>query len=277
MALISIILGIMLDRYWSGLKQWQQFDWYSSFSQWLLDKTSPHLHNPTLKYLALLAAPVVITMMLQQMADDWLTLFAFLFAFIVFVYCLGSLEIEQTLETLIKAISDKDEIQRKALIEDITGQSTTDDETMIDDVMQSSMNTIIERLFGVIFWFAILGPVGAVLYRFSQQLQIKYEADPVLSKSCERMMDLLNWIPIRFLSISFAITGHFEGALAAFKENKETDRTQRFLLIDICHGSLEGNDREQQAAYLNAFRGLILRSLIVWLTSIALLTLLGWS
>ena len=277
MALISIILGILIDRHWDGLKQWQHFDWFGRFSQWLLEKTSSHLHNPSLKFLALLALPVLVTMLVQQMADDWLTPLAFLFSLLVFVYCLGSLDVEQTLESLIKAIADNDAVNRNALIEEITGETVSDNETMIDDVMQASMNTIIERLFGVVFWFAILGPVGAVLYRFSQQLLEQYETDPVLGKTAERMLELLNWIPTRFLSISFAITGHFEGALAAYKENKQTDRTQRYLLIDICHGSLEGNQREEQAAYLSAFRGLILRSLIVWLSSIALLTLLGWS
>ncbi len=277
MALISIILGILIDRHWDGLKQWQRFDWFNSFNRWLLEKTSSYLHNPTLKYLALLALPVLATMLVQQMTDDWLSPFSFLFALLVFVYCLGSLDIEQTLESLIKAIADNDAVNRDVLIEEITGESAADDETMIDDVMQASMNTIIERLFGVVFWFAILGPVGAVLYRFSQQMFDQYETDPVLGKTAERMLELLNWIPTRFLSMSFGITGHFEGALAAYKENKETDRTQRFLLIDICHGALEGNQREEKAAYLTAFRGLILRSLIVWLSSIALLTLLGWS
>jgi len=277
MALISIILGILIDRHWDGLKQWQRFDWFSGFNQWLLEKTGSHLHNPSLKFLALLALPVLATMLVQQMADDWLTPFAFLFALLVFIYCLGSLDIEQTLESLIKAIADNDAVNRNALIEEITGESAADDETMIDNVMQASMDTIIERLFGIVFWFAILGPVGAVLYRFSQQLFAQYETDPVLGKTAERMLELLNWIPTRFLSISFGITGHFEGALAAYKENKETDRTQRFLLIDICHGALEGNEPDEKAAYLTAFRGLILRSLIVWISSIALLTLLGWS
>jgi len=276
MALISIILGILLDRHWDGLKQWQQFGWYEKLNQWTLDKTSTKLHNPTIKFLVLLAIPVLGTMLIQQWAEDWLSPFVFLFALLVFVYCLGSLDIEQTLESLIKAIRDNDEINKKALIEDITGVST-DSETMVDDVMQASMTTIIERLFGVVFWFAILGPVGAVLYRFSQLLHSQYETDPVLGKISERMLELLNWIPERFLTMSFAITGHFEGALAAYHENKETDRTQRFLLIDICHGALEGNERAETTTYLNAFRGLILRSLIVWLTSIALLTLLGWS
>lgn len=277
MALISIILGILLDRNWTGLKQWQQFGWFSKFSAFVLDKTNEHMHNPTLRYLSVLAIPVLVVMMLQEMTASWLSPVSFLFAFIVFVYCLGSLEIEQSLEQLIKALSEKDTNTTQHLIEEITSESEIEDENLLDTVIQSSMDTIVSQLFGVIFWFAILGPVGAIIYRLSQELKTTYSDDPVLAKNCERMLYLLNWLPVRFLTISFAITGHFEGALAAYNENKETDRTQQYLLIDICHGALEGNQTEDRAAYLSAFRGLVLRSLIVWLTCIALLTLLGWN
>jgi len=277
MALISIILGILLDRNWAGLQQWQQFGWFSKLSEFVLEKTNEHLHNPTLRYLSILAIPVLAVMVLQELTASWLSPVSFLFAFIVFVYCLGSLEVEQSLEQLIKALNDKDVTGAQSLFEEITSESNIDDESMIDTVIQSSMNTIIDRLFGVIFWFAILGPVGAIIYRLSQELKINYSDDPVLTKNCERMLYLLNWIPVRLLSISFAITGHFEGALAAYHENKETDRTQQYLLIDICHGALEGNETDEKAGYLSAFRGLVLRSLVVWLTCIALLTLLGWN
>lgn len=275
MVLISIILGILVDRYWKMLDQWRQFDWYASLNRWVLVKTDQYLHNPTAKFLALLAIPVIVTMLLQQITEDWPILFSLIFAFVVFVYCLGSLELEHLLDNLISSIKSKDntELDQARLI---TGE-TSDKENLIDDVLKVSLNTAMEKLFGVIFWFAILGPVGAVLYRFSVLLQEQYADDPVISRTAERMTFLLNWLPVRFLSFSFAITGHFEGALAAYKENIETDRTQQFLLFDICHGSLEGNAPEDKASYLTAFRGLLLRSLIVWLTCIALLTLLGWS
>lgn len=276
MALISIILGLLLDRRWNGLAQCRQFGWFSQLSSFVLEKTDKHIHNPTARYLSVLAIPVLAAMFLQDMISSWSAPLAFLFAFIVFVYCLGTLEIEQQLEQIIESIKDNDNEKAKSLVQDISSEQSVDDDNLIDATIQSSMNIIIERLFGVIFWFAVLGPVGALLYRLSQQLLVNYSADPIFSKTAERMLGLLDWLPQRFLAIGFAITGHFEGALAAFHENKETDRTQQYLLIDICHGSLEGNDREDKAAYLTAFRGILLRSLIVWLTTIAVLTLLGW-
>lgn len=276
MALISIILGLLLDRRWDGLEQWRHFSWFSHLSSFVLEKTKEHIHNPTVRYLSVLAIPVLGTMLLQDMIAEWSTPLAFLFAFIIFVYCLGTLEIEQQLENIIDAFKNNDSEQANNIIQNISNETAIDDDNVLDVTIQSSMNIIIERLFGVIFWFVVLGPVGALLYRLSQQLVLNYSADPVFSKSAERMQSLLDWVPQRFLAISFAITGHFEGALAAFHENKETDRTQQYLLIDVCHGSLEGNDSEDKSAYLSAFRGLLLRSLIVWLTSIAVLTLLGW-
>lgn len=276
MALISIILGLLLDRRWNGLAQLRQFAWFSQISSFVLDKTDKHIHNPTARYLAVLAIPVLGTLFLQDMISEWSAPLAFLFAFIVFLYCLGTLEIEQQLEDIIESLQNNDNDNAKILAEGISNGQSIDDDSLIDITIQSSMDIIIERLFGVIFWFAILGPVGAIIYRLSQQLLLNYSNDPVFAKTAERMLSLLDWLPQRLLAVGFAITGHFEGALAAFHENKETDRTQQYLLMDVCHGSLEGNDREDKASYLSAFRGLLLRSLIVWLTCIALLTLLGW-
>ena len=276
MALISIILGLLLDRRWDGLAQWRQFNWFSQLSKFVLEKTDKHLHNTTARYLSVLALPILGIILAQDLIASWSAAVAFLFAFVVFVYCLGSLDIEQQLEQIIEALKEKNNDKAKTLIQEISNEQSVDDDNILDLTIQSSMDIIIERLFGVIFWFAILGPVGALLYRLSQQLLSDYATDPAFSKTAERMLSLLDWLPKRFLAISFAITGHFEGALAAFHENKETDRTQQYLLIDVCHGSLEGNDREDKSTYLTAFRGLLLRSLIVWLTSIAVLTLLGW-
>lgn len=276
MALISIILGLFLDRRWNVLAQWRQFDWFLQLSKLVLEKTDKHLHNPTARYLTVLALPVLSTLIIQDLIASWSILAAFLFAFIIFIYCLGNLDIEHQLEQIISNFRESENEQARSLILEISNEQSVDDSNMVDLTIRSSMNIIIERLFGVIFWFVVLGPVGAVLYRLSQQLLSGYANDPALSRIAERMLYLLDWIPERFLAMSFAITGHFEGALAAFHDNKNTDRTQQHLLIDVCHGSLEGNDREDKVAYLSAFRGLLLRSLVVCLTSIAVLTLLGW-
>lgn len=276
MALISIILGLIIDRRWDGLSKLRQFGWFSHLNSIVLEKTDAHIHNPTIRYISVLAVPVLTIMIVQDLTASWLTPVSFLFALFIFVYCLGSLDIEDKFEQIIKSLNNNDTAQARSIIQEISSVQV-DDDNMLDTTLQATMDIMIERLFGVIFWFAVLGPVGAILYRLSQQLMMNYSTDPVLSKSCEQMLNLLNWLPERFLTISFAITGHFEGALAAYHENKETDRTQQYLLIDICRGALEGNEYDDKAAYLSAFRGLILRSLIFWLSSIAVITLLGWN
>ncbi|MDH5518470.1 MAG: regulatory signaling modulator protein AmpE [Gammaproteobacteria bacterium] len=277
MALISIILGLFLDRRWNTLAQWRQFGWFSKLSHSVLEKTEPHLHNPTARYLALLAIPILATLFIQNLSSGWFTPLSLLFAFVVFVYCLGTQNIEQQIDQIISAFRDGQPAAAHAIIEDLSGDSTVNDENSLQLCLSSTLNLMTERLFGVIFWFAILGPAGALLYRLSQQFLSIYRDDPIFSKSAERMSELLNWLPERFLAISFAITGHFEGALAAFKENKETDRSGQYLLIDICLGALEGNDSNDKAAYLSAYRGLVLRSMIFWLATIAVLFLLGWN
>lgn len=277
MALISILLGLILDRHWKTLNSLRQFSWFETLADKVLDKTEAHVLHPVGRYLLVLAVPVVPVLVIQYGTGEWLSLAGFLFAVAVFAFCLGSLDIEQKLEQLIAALNDNNEAESKTLVNELCDNKNPAEDSLLDDLLHSLLNTAMDRLFSVIFWFAVLGPVGAVLYRFNQVLLQKYVDNPLLSYHTERMQYLLNWLPQRLLAMSFAITGHFEGALAAYKENQESELQQKHLLIDVAHGSLEGNDRDNKATYLVAFRGMILRSLIVWMACIALITLIGWN
>ena len=277
MALISIILGLILDRHWKAIQALKQFHWFEQVTQSVLKAVEPHINLPAARYLLVLAVPVLPVLILQSFSDDWMLIFSVLFALVVFLMCLGSLDIEQTIEKLIDALTENNHDEAQRLINELSETENPPADQQLDEVIQSLLRQLTEKLFSVIFWFTVLGPVGAVIYRFSHELLKNQQANPVLQHYCERMITLLNWLPERCLALSFAMTGHFEGAHAAYNENKETDSNQKHLLLDVTHGALDGNDRESMAQYLAVFRGMILRSLIIWLTVIALVALIGWS
>jgi len=71
-----------------------------------------------------------------------------------------------------------------------------------------------ERMFAVLFWFFILGPVGAFMYRlvFMQAAQNKDD------KLAARWLWLIEWPAVRIMGLSFALTGNFSGCFSYWKE-----------------------------------------------------------
>lgn len=71
-----------------------------------------------------------------------------------------------------------------------------------------------ERMFAVLFWFFLLGPVGAFMYRlvFLQATQNKSDS------LAARWLWLIEWPAVRLLGLSFALTGNFSGCVNYLKE-----------------------------------------------------------
>lgn len=78
-----------------------------------------------------------------------------------------------------------------------------------------------DAVFSTIFWFALLGAPGAVLYRLSNTLDAMwgYKNDRYLhfGWAAARIDDLLNFIPARLTALSYAIAGNFDKSLEAWK------------------------------------------------------------
>ena len=79
-----------------------------------------------------------------------------------------------------------------------------------------------QHLFGVIFWFGLLGafgPVGAVFYRTSELLSRHWQiaSDGVFATFSQQIYRLVNAAPARVTALSFAIAGNFEDAVFCWR------------------------------------------------------------
>jgi adenosylcobinamide-phosphate synthase len=78
------------------------------------------------------------------------------------------------------------------------------------------------NVFGVMFWFVLLGPAGAVMYRlarfFDDEWGSRREGSHDRFGQCARQaFRIIDWIPSRLTALSFALAGNFEDAVFCWR------------------------------------------------------------
>ncbi len=144
-----------------------------------------------------------------------------------------------------------------------------------------------ERWFAVIFWFIVLGPVGAVAYRVSFLCARSETLEAEDRALARRIVHYLDWLPARLLVLSFTLTGNFVNGFSHSWQAIRSNRTASELLdscavaaLDGPHEHLETADRDDGEKMIEfgrqqllALKSLLSRSAICWLVVIALVTL----
>ncbi|GHU18310.1 cobalamin biosynthesis protein CobD [Betaproteobacteria bacterium] len=87
--------------------------------------------------------------------------------------------------------------------------------------VESTLENGNDAVFGVLFWFALLGGAGAVLFRLSNTLDAMwgYKTERFLrfGWAAARIDDLLNYAPARLTAMSYALFGQTRVALACWR------------------------------------------------------------
>ena len=157
------------------------------------------------------------------------------------------------------------------------------------------------HVFGPIFWYVLLpGAVGPVLYRLAELLARRW-ADPQedYGRFAQAAYRLVDWLPIRMTVAGFAVVGSFEDAVYAWRGAVAagTADDQRALLLAAGGGALgmriadpalearwaqdsaqgyEPQGAEPGVDGLRSAVGLVWRSVVLWVSLYAMLTIATW-
>ena len=147
------------------------------------------------------------------------------------------------------------------------------------------------RLIAVLFWFAILGPFGAMLYRLSS-LAFDYSRDDpdreAINLQAFHLLHILDWIPARLLAATYALVGNFDNVLLAWRHWSEDSRNQyasdaQGLLVLTGTGALGHTPEDpmpEEASDLPPLvedaLSLVLRSLSIWVILLGIIQIVAW-
>ncbi len=309
MNLIALLIGLIIERLATRIFHWRRMRWMDriidagfrmadGFANW------PAL-IPVVLLAMLLALPVFIaTFALGFALDDRLLGFPYLFlAIVVLFFSLGPKDIGEDVDEYCSALKegDDDDVKHRAraLIE---GDVPADVLECIHCVESAVFVQANNRLFAIIFWFIVLGPfgpLGAWAYRVTDLIRrravFNATRDEDEAGTSARVRDAavmlhgwLAWIPARLTAVGYAIAGHFDGALVAWRTPQEpaprsTSEASEMLLARVGVGALALHDRDDEDLNERGARGasaankLVFRLLLFWTVVIAALTLSGLS
>jgi len=288
MSLIIILICLLAERFLLDYQHLRQANWLTQYSLWFERHELPDwMINGFGGVILLLLPPLLVIALLQHLLDE--SLFGIpgaLFACAVLILSFGPQDLDNQITRLHDASKQDDEDQAATIARELMhGQPSQSDLTDPQTIAESILEQANSRIFAVIFWFLVLGPIGAAIYRLASCIpnlqSTRRELDFVITS--KQLIAILDWIPARLTAASYAIAGSFEDALNgwhSYHEQRFNEFHSSSSGILICTGagalrlpSLIKNDHPHPA---ESAMSLVWRSLVVWIVLIGLLTLAGW-
>ncbi|WJW75164.1 regulatory signaling modulator protein AmpE [Thiohalobacter sp. IOR34] len=287
MTLLSILIGLLLEHVYDQLHRLRRYDHFHRYIAWMRARLPVPPFGGWVQ-LATLLLPLLFAVLLVQGALHGLLwgLLSLAFGVLVLLFCLGPQDLFSDIERYRQALAEGDRERARALAGELLGETPPDDlQAEAAAVVERSMIEANVRIFGVLFWFALLGPLGAVAYRAAREMcSERLDGDQAFNAAVDDLNAVLDWVPARLAAAGYALSGHFDGARQGWRLYAESGAAHNPLASDallaaVGLGALD-LDADQPVddwpERLHAASRLIWRTLVIWVFVIALLTLAGW-
>ncbi len=231
-------------------------------------------------------------------------LLALLFNVGVLYLTLGCSQFTQSAGKVVQALRADDIDAARAIVGDWEGHSVAQFKAnaLTRVALEKLLLCAHRQFFGVFFWFVLLGPAGALLYRLAQILSQKWGALDHheygrFGLFPDSAFMVLDWIPLRLTAASFAVVGNFEDAIRCWQEQAlHWGNKAHGIILASGAGALGvilgqplevdgqikyrpdlGLGDEADADYLESAVSMIWRSIALWLGLLLLITIVKWA
>lgn len=156
-------------------------------------------------------------------------------------------------------------------------------------------------MFVTLFWYLIAGPLGVLFAYLSYRLRriVLSDTESPELEPVAGIIQLLEWLPLRLMGLTLGLVGYFEGCLSRLKRiglGSEESNAQAVYEYALCAlgrpDQAHTSDRESAhidnpeatsdeyrllaLSQIDSLQSLMQRSQFLWLTVLALGTVLGW-
>ena len=230
MAFLIIVAALFAERYLLEQEDFRQHLWFKDYCRWFRHlPLGEWLSESRGSIIALLFLPLAILLIVHSWsistlggAPEWLL------AFLILLLSLGPRDLEHQVTDFVDARDHGSTERASRIASDILGRKATETEPELSiRVSEGIVEQANNRLIGVLFWFTILGPFGAMLYRLTS-LAYDFSKDDtdrsVIHQQAFHLLHILDWIPARLLAATYALVGNFDNVLLAWRHWSEDSR-----------------------------------------------------
>lgn len=289
MNLIALILGLALERMQTRLLDLREHTWFTGWfdlgARWM--RNAPGHAGLLIGALVMLLPALPVAWVAWTFHDVLAGLPYIAFATLVLVLSLGPQDLLTQASRWLEAKAHGDEHAAAEVERAIcAGDSEATERATARKLEAAILVQANHTLFGVIFWFMVLGPAGAWAYRvadlFRRHVRATGSGGPNTARA-ELLFGIVTWLPARLLAASYAIAGSFDDAFEDWRAYYQRTSTGFFrvsenILAAAGIGAIRRRCPEPgQVAAVEGARDLVRRALLIWLTVVAALTLVGWT
>lgn len=293
MALIVIVVSLILEFMVARWQELRRLEWLVSLRGALYERV-PVDWSTGWRGLLLVVVPIAVVMLLLQalVNDRVFGLLELVLGIAVLTYCLGPESFDELVNRYLRACEEKDVRQAQLIAGKILLEPVSNNiHHLSAQVTRAVFYEAEKRLFGVLFWFLLLGPAGALLYRMVVYLaEESYTRNSAAaSDPAQALHGVMDWAPSRLLALTFFVTGSYDDAMHGWRKSFAASadlntRNRMFVTLtgtaamrhEVDDSVMQADSQEEyDLQWLRVARVLVIRSLIVWVTIIALLTLTG--
>ena len=291
---VALAFGHLLPDLAAGIRQ---FGWYDNWLRWLNAQfPEDSFWRGRFGITLALVVPLLAVGLMQLALDQPLWGFVgLLFDIVILFYCWGPRDLDLDVAAIMDAPDAANRREAAAYLWPRNGTVRLDGGSLIEAVFRNALR----RWFGVLFWFWVLGPFGALLYRLSV---LSAERDEDLlpsdtSAGARAWLTILEWPVSQLMTMSLALVGNFDAVVGAWRDmGKPSLLLNNALLETAARASVRSEIADEVGDYtetgvptatalvevfgelpeLRDAISLVWRMLILWLAIIALFVIAGW-
>jgi AmpE protein len=296
---IALLLGLGVERLLTHLFHLREFRWLDPLFD-MVFRAQKNMSRSTalltlIFFTALIVAPVALFSI--ALAGTLYQIPYLALAVFVLLFSLGPRDLKEEVDDYCAAVEsdNQDDLKQRAR-ELMEGDPPEDSKEQIVLVQRAVFIQANNRMFGVVFWFLVLGPTGAWLFRvldlMRRRLAFRYgnrsedQVDASIVWAIRTLHGVFAWVPARLLAAGYSLAGSFEDALSDWRKYAGQPATPFFeatnnMMACIGRGALgSSRDAAEDAPPSREVRDamtLVNRTLwLIWCPVIAILTLSDW-
>jgi len=290
--LLAVFLTLVLGHAAPSMASLRRFDWLLDWRRYVggLGENDGALRGRAGLAL-ILAVPVLVVGLLQiSLRQPLYGLPGFGFSVLLLFYSWGPRDLDLDVERVVDAPDAQAKRDAASVFLPVGASQTLDGPALVEGVF----NGALRRWFGPLFWFLLLGPAGALLYRITAMLaldEVHADMQPEQRESAGWLLRVLDWPVAQLMTLALALVAHFDAVLGAWRAwHTGGMRLDTGFLGAAARASVEFEVAEEEAytpdnrataaspalVELRDAMSLIWRMLLVWMAVLALFVIGGF-